>query len=381
MFIRAIRGLKFRMLRFIKIIFKSLLILVAGLVVITWLFMQQKSFGKLPSGKRLERIRQSPNYKDGSFQNLVPTEMLAEGASYPKMMIDFFSKGINREPSKTLPSILTNLKSLPDEPTIIWFGHSSYLITVNGKRVLVDPVFSQRASPVQYMGGKAYPVTNPYSIDNFPDVDLVVISHDHYDHMDYNTILKLQSKTKFFCTGLGIGSHLEYWGVPESQIREFDWWEGETIVPGLKLTCTPARHFSGRGFKRGQTLWSSFVLEADRFKIFIGGDSGYDESFKKIGERFGPFDLVMLECGQYDKQWPYIHMMPEQTVQASVDLNSAALLPVHWGKFTLALHPWDEPIRRAAKAADELRVRLATPLIGEIMPLDSVHTGNHWWEQ
>jgi L-ascorbate metabolism protein UlaG (beta-lactamase superfamily) len=368
------------MRRLIKLFFKSLLVLILGLVVIAWLFMQQKSFGKLPSGIRLERIRQSPNFRDGSFQNMIPTEMLAEGVSFPKMMIEFFSKGVNREPLKTLPSILTNLKALPDEPTITWFGHSSYLISVNGKRVLVDPVFSDRASPVQYFGSKAYPVTNPYSIDDFPDVDVVVISHDHYDHLDYNTILKLKSKTKFFCTGLGIGSHLEHWDVAESQIREFDWWEGDEIVAGLKLTCTPARHFSGRGFKRGQTLWSSFVLEVDRFRIFIGGDSGYDESFKKIGEKFGPFDLVMLECGQYDKQWPYIHMMPEQTVQASIDLNSAALLPVHWGKFTLALHPWDEPISRAAKTAEELHVKMATPLIGETMRLDTVKTGNKWWE-
>ncbi|HWA33974.1 MAG TPA: MBL fold metallo-hydrolase, partial [Cyclobacteriaceae bacterium] len=212
-----------QMLRFFRILFKSLLFLVIGLVVIAWLFMQQKSFGKLPSGKRLERIKQSPNFKNGSFQNLAPTEMLAEGVSYPKMMIEFFGKGVNREPSKTLPSILTDLKALPDEPTITWFGHSSYLIAVNGRRVLVDPVFSERASPVQYFGSKAYAVTNPYSIDDFPAVDIVVISHDHYDHLDYNTILKLKSKAKFFCTGLGIGSHLEHWGVPESQIREFDW--------------------------------------------------------------------------------------------------------------------------------------------------------------
>jgi L-ascorbate metabolism protein UlaG (beta-lactamase superfamily) len=368
------------MLRLIRILIKSLLTLTIGLILIAWLFMQQKSFGKLPSGKRLERIKKSPNYKDGSFQNLVATEMVAPDVSYLGMMIQFFGKGVNREPAKTLPSILTNLKSLTDEPTITWFGHSSYLVAVNGLRVLVDPVFSQRASPVQYAGGKAYPVTNPYSIEDFPDVDIVVISHDHYDHLDYNTILKLKAKTKFFCTGLGIGSHLEYWGVPESQIREFDWWEGDTILPGLKLTCTPARHFSGRGFTRFQTLWSSFVLEAGGLKIFIGGDSGYDGSFKKIGDTFGPFDLVMLECGQYDKQWPYIHMMPEQTVQASIDLKSAALLPVHWGKFTLALHPWDEPVRRAAKSADELQVKMATPLIGEVMRIDSVKVGNRWWE-
>src|SRR5204862_3274446 len=220
------------MLKVLKFLAKSLLILVLALTVIVFLFMQQKSFGKLPSGSRLERVKKSPNYKDGSFQNLVPTEMLAEGASYPRMMIDFFSKGVNREPAVTLPSIKTDLKNLPGEPSIIWFGHSSYLITVNGLNILVDPVFSERASPVQYMGSKNYAIETPFSIDDFPNLDLVIISHDHYDHLDYNTILKLDAKTKLFCTGLGVGSHLEHWGIEPSRIREFDWWEGDTVLPG-----------------------------------------------------------------------------------------------------------------------------------------------------
>ncbi|NOT76380.1 MAG: MBL fold metallo-hydrolase [Cyclobacteriaceae bacterium] len=343
--------------------------------------MQQKSFGKLPSGKRLERIKNSPNYKDGSFMNLIETPMLSEDTSYPKMMKEFFfSKGINREPTKTLPSIKTNLKTLDGAPMIVWFGHSTYLIIVDGKKILVDPVFSAYASPVQYFGSKNYAVTNPYAIEDFPDVDLVVISHDHYDHLDYNTVLKLKSKTKFFCVPLGIGSHLEYWGVEESKIKEFDWWQTEEVVTGVELTSTPARHFSGRGFKRGQTLWSSYVLKVGKYKLFIGGDSGYDESFKKIGEKYGPFDIVMLECGQYDKKWPYIHMMPEQTVQASIDLQANVLLPVHWGKFTLALHPWTEPIDRAVKAADSLKAKLTTPVIGDPIRLDSIAPGSKWWE-
>ena len=366
-----------KIIRYLIITFAAIAI---GLTIITFLFMQQKSFGKLPSGKRLERIKNSPNYRDGSFQNVIPTEMVAEGVSYPKMMIDFFSKGANREPAVTLPSIKTDLKTLPEEPSIIWFGHSSYLITVNGKNILVDPVFSERASPVQYLGSKNYQIQTPFSMDDFPPIDLVVISHDHYDHLDYNTILKLKPMTKLFCVGLGVGSHLEHWGVGESQIREFDWWEGDTVLPGIELISTPARHFSGRGFKRFQTLWTSFVLKIGGFNIFIGGDSGYDASFRKIGEKYGPFNLVMLECGQYDKQWPFIHMMPEETTQASIDLQSAVLLPVHWGKFTLALHPWDEPIKRAVASAEELKVQLTTPLIGERLRLDSITGGSRWWE-
>jgi L-ascorbate metabolism protein UlaG (beta-lactamase superfamily) len=368
------------MIRVLKFLTKSLLVIALALTLIVYLFMQQKSFGKLPSGNRLERIRKSPNYRDESFQNIVPTEMLAEGVSYPRMMIDFFSKGVNREPTVTLPSIKADLKSLPDEPSIIWFGHSSYLISVNGLNILVDPVFSERASPVQYLGSKNYPIETPFSVEDFPNLDLVIISHDHYDHLDYNTILKLDSKTKLFCTGLGVGSHLAHWGIDESRIREFDWWEGDYVLPGVELIATPARHFSGRGFTRFQTLWASYVLKTGGYTIFIGGDSGYDDSFKKIGEKYGPFNLVMLECGQYDKQWPYIHMMPEQTVQASIDLKSAALMPVHWGKFTLALHAWDEPIRRASVAAEELKAKIVTPIIGERLRLDSLGVGSRWWE-
>lgn len=367
-------------MKIIKAIIKGILIIVLVFSAIIYLFMQQKSFGRLPSGKRLERIKQSPNYRDGSFQNVIATEMTAEGVSYPKMMIDFFSKGVNREPAVTLPSIRTDLKSLPDAPSIIWFGHSSYLITVNGKNILVDPVFSERASPVQYMGSKNYKIQTPFSIDDFPPIDIVIISHDHYDHLDYNTILKLNSKTKLFCTGLGVGSHLAFWGIDESRIKEFDWWEGETVLPGIELIATPARHFSGRGFTRFQTLWTSYVLKTGGYSIFIGGDSGYDASFKKIGAKYGPFNLVMLECGQYDKQWPFIHMMPEETVQASIDLQSAVLMPVHWGKFTLALHPWDEPIKRAVKSSELLNVKITTPLIGERLRLDSVSPGSYWWQ-
>lgn len=357
------------------------MVLAVALTLTTYLFMQQKSFGRLPSSKRLERLKQSPNYRDGSFQNVSDTPMLSEDASYPNMLYNFFfGKGLEREPDKVLPSVKTDLKSLsPDVPSITWFGHSSYLITLNGKFILVDPVFSERASPVQYAGSKAYPVTNPYSIDDFPAIDVVIISHDHYDHLDYNTILKLKGTTKVFCVGLGVGEHLSYWGVEEDQIKEFDWWESSTVFPGLELTSAPARHFSGRGFSRNQTLWTAFVLKSGGKTIFIGGDSGYDASFKKIGDTFGPFDLAMLECGQYDVQWPYIHMMPEETVHAAIDLQSGAFMPVHWGKFTLANHSWKEPVERAKKQADVLNVRMTTPMIGERISLDSIPVGSVWW--
>jgi L-ascorbate metabolism protein UlaG (beta-lactamase superfamily) len=274
------------------------------------------------------------------------------------------------------------LKSLsPDKPTLIWFGHSSYLISVGGKKILADPVFSERASPVQYAGSKNYPGTEIYKAEDFPELDVIIISHDHYDHLDYNTILKLNGRTKFFCVPLGVGEHLEHWGVDKSKIREYDWWEGETLLPGINVTATPARHFSGRGFSRNKTLWASFVVKVDNYTIFVGGDSGFDQSFKNIGEKFGPFDIAMLECGQYDKQWPFIHMAPEETVQAGIDLKAKVFLPVHWAKFTLALHPWKEPIRRAVKHAELLNMAITTPKIGEPMVLTESLPVTRWWEE
>jgi L-ascorbate metabolism protein UlaG (beta-lactamase superfamily) len=363
-------------IRSLKILFGFLLILSMA----TILFMQQKSFGKLPSGDILDRIRKSAHYKDDKFENLEPTEIMAEDASYFSMAMKFFGAGVEREPVKSLPSIKTDLIDISEKPNLVWFGHSSFLISVDGRKILSDPIFSERPSPVQYAGSVAYPGTMVYDAEDFPELDVIVISHDHYDHLDYHTITALASRTKVFAVPLGVGQHLLHWGIPKEKIHEFDWWEGEQVLPGIDLTCTPARHFSGRGFSRNKTLWASFVLKTGGLTIFIGGDSGYDQSFKKIGDTFGPFDIAMLECGQYDVQWPSIHMMPEQTVQASIDLKANVLLPVHWAKFTLALHPWRDPIRRATKEAGRLHVTMTTPLIGEPIFFGESLPATKWWE-
>ena len=343
--------------------------------------MQHPSFGKLPSGERLKRISASPNYKDGQFVNIHPTAKIAEDASYISMMYNFFSKGIDREPKEKLPVIQTDLKSLPiDRNQLIWFGHSSYLLILNGKTILIDPVFSDRPSPFQSIGSKRYAGTFDYSIKSFPDIDYVIITHDHYDHLDYNSIQSINDRVGHFITPLGVGSHLEYWGVDAAKITELDWWDNHSLSEELTLTSTPARHFSGRGLRGNKTLWTSYVLKSkDGFTLFLGGDSGYDDSFKKIGEKFGPFDLALLECGQYDPQWPYIHMMPEETIQAAVDLKARNLMPVHWGKFTLALHRWTDPIERAVKKAEELNMPLFTPMIGEVTDLSHLDARNAWW--
>jgi len=339
-----------------------------------------KSFGKLPAGDRLNRIKKSAHYREGSFQNLSYTPMLAEGVSYPKMIINFFSKGVNREPVFPLPSIKTDLHSFKGTtPVIIWFGHSSYLIKINGMNILVDPVFSNTPSPLPFIGKKGFQVTNPYSVQDLQPIDLVIITHDHYDHLDYATIQELKSRIPQFYTALGVGEHLEYWGVDAKRIIEFDWWETQTFAHGMEIIATPARHFSGRLFKRNQALWNSFVLKTETYSIFIGGDSGYDSTFKTIGELYGPIDLAILECGQYNEQWPFIHMMPEEVVQASIDLQAKVFMPVHWGKFTLALHVWNDSVKRSVRAAEIRKVKVTTPLIGEPFSLGSEPVAK-WWE-
>ncbi|MBX2898986.1 MAG: MBL fold metallo-hydrolase [Cyclobacteriaceae bacterium] len=366
----------------IKKIGRGLLAVTFLLCIVTFLFMQQKSFGKLPRGKRLQRIEQSPNYRSGSFQNLTPTTMLAEDASYFSMMREFIKDKPGRYPNDSVPTVKTNLATIAtDSPVIIWFGHSSYLLLLQGKRILVDPVFSDRPSPVQYLGTKSFKGARAFSPEDFPPLDLILLTHDHYDHLDYNTIAALALKTTRFVAPLGVGEHLEYWGVPTNAITELDWWDSLTVLEGIQLTATPARHFSGRGFTRNKTLWASYVLKTDTHNLFLGGDSGYDAAFKSIGEKLGPFDLALLECGQYDRQWPNIHMMPEQTVQASLDLKAKVLMPVHWGKFVLANHTWKDPIERAIAKANELQVITTTPRIGEPVFLDKPLPQTRWWNE
>lgn len=357
-----------------------LLLLIAGIALIVFLFVQQKSFGGKPEGKRLERIIKSHNYKNGSFQNLSDTPMMAADASYFKLLGMYLWNKQKTEPDSIIPSVKRNLnEKTSGKPTLTWFGHSSYLVQLQGLNILVDPVFSERASPVQYFGSKSYNGTMVYSISDFPAIDVVLISHDHYDHLDYETIKKLGNAGKFYVP-LGVGAHLEVWGIAPEKIVELDWWEGVKINHELELIATPARHFSGRGITgRNQTLWASYVLRGTEHSIYIGGDSGYDRHFKEIGEKYGPFDLALLECGQYNAYWPYIHMLPEQTAQAAIDLKAKVLQPVHWSKFTLALHPWNEPVERLMKKAKELHLKTTIPMIGEKVVLDSSYPELHWW--
>lgn len=338
-----------------------------------------KSLGKNPSGKRLERIKQSSNYKDNIFENLSATDQLSKDSSYLKIMKENFNKSKSTEPQKILPFVKTDLNSLNAfDPTIVWFGHSSYLIRINEKNILVDPVFSGSASPFSFLI-KAFNGANEYSVNDMPEIDLLLLTHDHYDHLDYKTLIKLRPKVKQVIASLGVGSHLEHWGFEETIISELDWWESHVFTNDITITSAPGRHFTGRGLVRSKTLWSSFILKSKTHSIYLGGDSGYDSHFKTIGESYGPFDIALLECGQYNTSWPFIHMMPEQTAQASIDLRAKILFPIHWGKFALAMHDWDEPIKRVLKKAEELNVNVTTPKIGEPIVLGQSLPNSQWW--
>ncbi|TKC09349.1 MBL fold metallo-hydrolase [Pedobacter frigoris] len=347
------------------------------LVLITVWVVNLPIFGKVPEGARLERISNLSNYKDGALENLSPTPMKPDSVSYWDMIRGMIKGNKNGTPPQAIPTVKPDF-SPSGKAKIIWFGHSTYLIQVDGLNILVDPVFSERPSPLSFIGSKNYKGTDFVKPEDFPALDVVLITHDHYDHLDYNSILKLKDKTKRFVTSLGVGSHLEYWGVQAEKITELVWNEDTTVGP-LKFTALPARHFTGRLFKRNQTLWSAFVLQTSGNRLYLGGDSGYDTHFKKAGEEFGPFDIAILECGQYNAYWPLIHMFPEQTVQAAIDLEAKVLMPVHWGKFTLAMHDWNEPAIRVVRKAKAEQLKITTPLMGESVILDETYPSKEWW--
>lgn len=341
--------------------------------------MSLKITGKNPAGKHLEIIKRSPNYKKDGFGNLSQTPMTLQDSSYYEILKKYFKKNPDVKPASPLPSVKTDLKNLQTgNPVIVWFGHSSYFIRIQNKNILVDPVFSGNAAPVSCMI-KSFEGSDIYTPDDFPEIDYLILTHDHYDHLDYKTIQKLAPKLKSIFCSLGLSSHLIYWGFDEKIVTEMDWWQTNTLGNDIHLTAAPARHFSGRGIKRFKTLWSSFILKTKSHNFYLGGDSGYDTHFKEIGEKYGPFDIAILESGQYNTAWPFIHMMPEETVQAAVDLKAKLLLPVHWGKFTLAMHAWNEPVKRVLEKAKQLNVKVATPMIGEPVMLGELVPTKHWW--
>ncbi|WP_394774999.1 MBL fold metallo-hydrolase [Flavobacterium sp.] len=359
----------------------TILILLFALLI--YVFTHPR-YGKRPSGERLALIQKSPQYKNGKFENEHFTPELAEGYGYFNVISEFLFKKVNRKiPIDIIPSIKTNLHELAlDQDILVWFGHSSYYIQLSGKRFLIDPVFSGNASPI-YGTTKAFKGTDIYTANDIPEIDYLLITHDHYDHLDYKTIMELKPKIKKIICALGVGSHFEFWKFPKEIIIEKDWHEKIELDQNLTLYTTPSRHFSGRSTKRCNTLWTSFVLETKDFKMYLGGDSGYDTHFAEIGQKFGPFDIALIDNGQYNPAWKYIHNLSEDVIKAMKDLKAKRVFPVHSSKFALALHAWDEPLIKVTElnASSENTIPLITPMIGELVELrNEKQAFKQWWK-
>jgi L-ascorbate metabolism protein UlaG (beta-lactamase superfamily) len=322
-----------------------------------------------------------PRSRDGRFRNPVKMHKMGFLKGLSIMLRFAFDKPKDTVPTQAIPVHAITQQQLLDAPdrSLFRLGHSTVLLKLNGNFWLTDPVFSERASPVQWAGPQRFHQP-PISIEELPPIKGVILSHDHYDHLDYAAIKLLAAKTEHFITPLGVGERLISWGVPAAKVQQLSWWE-TTHVAGLKLVATPAQHFSGRGLgDRNKTLWASFVIEDRDVRVFFSGDSGYFDGFKEIGRKYGPFDLTMVETGAYDPQWPDVHMQPEESLQAHIDLRGKVLLPIHNGTFDLSLHAWHDPFDRINELAAERRLPLATPEIGRALDIMQPIAEQKWWE-
>ncbi|MER8071830.1 MBL fold metallo-hydrolase [Streptomyces sp. NPDC094034] len=351
--------------------------------------LRPAAFGADSAGERLERIHRSPNFADGVFQNPVGARTRPSGASGLEFAKIYFQKEARarRAPIGTIPVHSTTLADLAAPPVsglrLTWMGHSSVLAEIDGRRVLFDPVWGERCSPFAFAGPKRlHPV--PVPLASLGPVDVVVISHDHYDHLDLPSIRALASTDTVFAVPLGVGAHLERWGVAASRLRELDWNES-TEVAGIRLTATPARHFCGRGLRNQQhTLWASWAVEGPEHRVYHSGDTGYFPGFRDIGAEHGPFDATMIQIGAYSEYWPDIHMTPAEGMRAHLDLQggrpSGVMLPIHWGTFNLAPHPWAEPGEGTVTAAAEAGAGIALPRPGQpFEPTADEVPDAPWW--
>jgi L-ascorbate metabolism protein UlaG (beta-lactamase superfamily) len=344
--------------------------------------MAMASFGAHASGLRLERMKSSARFADGTFHNVAPVSPGLKKGSAAPTIAEFLCGGQRRTPPGPLPSTnpLSHWSRPPESGLrATWLGHSTVLLEIDGLRVLTDPVWGERASPVTFAGPKRFqPV--PVPISGLPPLDAVVISHDHFDHLDYPTILSLAKLDVPFVTALGVGAHLEAWGVPSARITELDWWERVELRGGLTVTATPSQHFSGRALHgRNLTLWSSLVVRGPRHAVFFSGDTGLTQEYAEIRQRLGPFDLVMLEVGAFHPAWGDIHLGPENALQALALLGGGRFLPVHWGTFNLAIHAWDEPAETLLRLAPAQDAQLVMPRLGEPAEPSRVEGVTPWW--
>lgn len=369
----------------LKWLFLSLigLLLIAVLTVV--LFMKlSPQIGGTVSDEQKKQFEQLDHYEKGKFLNAEPVVLDFSFSNLKELAFEWFGNIPNATPRKKIEVRPFNVneigQNLDGGARATWLGHSSFLIEMDDKVLLIDPVFSEHAAPHPWLGVKRFTNGMPFQLSDLKKVDAVLISHDHYDHLDYKTMLALKDKVERAYVPLGVGVHFKAWGFAPEKIKEMDWWE-ETQYGGLKIAFAPSRHGSGRGFSQDATLWGSWALFGEGQKIYFSGDGGYGVHFKAIGEKYGPFDFGMIECGQYDKKWATYHLSPEESVQAGLDAGAEVFMPIHWGAFKLASHSWTDPVERFTKKAKEVNARITTPAIGQsvFIPSDEFPT-EAWWK-
>lgn len=341
-------------------------------------------FGSPMTPAQQQPYTSSNNFVGTQFVNQIETSTdqsfgFMAGALWDYITAEDLAPERNIDVVKADPSQLNNANK---KTQLMWFGHSTFLLQTANQNLLFDPIFSDVAAPHPALGSKRYSNELPIEPENLPTIDAVIISHDHYDHLDYPSIMQLDAKVKHYYVPLGVGQHLLHWGIAPERISEMDWWQANDLN-GIKLTLTPARHFSGRRLgNSNSTLWGGWMVEAPDHRVFFSGDSGYGPHFKEIGQRFGPIDIALLDTGQYNFRWQSIHMLPKQSLQAAQDLDARIMMPVHWGAFTLSLHAWDEPAEQTTLLAQQQGQAIVIPRIGELMQLlNEPIARDAWWQK
>lgn len=343
-----------------------------------------KQFGGTVTKELKAQYEQSPNWKNGSFQNLEDTELAASLWKIPSIIYKQLTQSKEKEPSQALsvlPFSKSDFLAPSSEAKFIWYGHSALLMHLNNKSILIDPMLGFNTTPIAPMATKRFSENTLALINDFPEIDLLLLTHDHYDHLDFASIQKLKFKTKKYFVALGLKRHLVNWGVSADLIEEFDWWDSK-LFEDVQITFTPTRHFSGRGLTdRQKSLWGGWTFNTGTENIWFSGDGGYGKHFHEIGERLGPFDFAFMECGQYNYDWHDIHMFPHESVEAAIDALAKKVIPVHWGGFALSYqHTWKEPVEEFVKAAINKKLEYVTPTLGQLFKVDSSEKKKWWLE-
>ncbi|MEO0469604.1 MAG: MBL fold metallo-hydrolase [Bacteroidota bacterium] len=340
-------------------------------------------FGGRISAADKARFAQSPQWDGKKFVNQTETSLGISLGDIPGLLRQQFAKAPGRAPQKPIKMVKFDSEawdSKPDQPAFIWYGHSALLLRLNSKTLLIDPMLGPDAAPIAPIASKRYNQNSLALIDQLPQIDLLLMTHDHYDHLDYASIKRLQGKVDQYFVALGVGRHLRRWGIDMSKVTEFDWWD-EQPFSDISVRFTPSRHFSGRGLTdRAKSLWGGWIFKTEAHNIYWSGDGGYEAHFQEVGERFGPFDWAFMECGQYNQLWHPIHMFPEESVQAAREAGAKRAFPVHWGGFTLALHDWTDPVLRFVAEAEKQQLPISTPRPGEMVCLGEEKDVEPWWE-